>query len=163
MPSLAQEFKRYNDSIPYREKLESQFEQYINIPTVHKMIKSLPMYERYMERIEINIFPLKASLSYINPNNYNHPIKMDRFHFSIYHINPKTNAVHTTLTAIFGLNHVDNSVNSKTILLASIEKLNSEYLTQEPLTILQQLIGYKPKPNYHLSRTKQTKKLRKRN
>lgn len=155
MPSLAQEFKRYNNSIPYREQLESQFEQYINIPTVHKMIKSLPIYERYMERIEINIFPLKASISYINPKNYNHPIKIDRFHFSIYHINPKTNAVHTILTAIFGLNRVDNSINSKTILRVSIEKLNPEYLTQEPLTVLQQLIGYNPKSRYKLTRTAQ--------
>ena len=155
MPSLAQEFKRYKDSLPYREHLESQFEEYVNIPTVHDMITRFPMYKLYMEPIEINIYPLKASLSYIHPNNYNHPIKIDRFRFSIEHINPKTNAIHTALTTMFGLNRADDTTKSETILLASIEKFNPEYLTQDPLVVLQQLIGYNPKSRYKLTRTAQ--------
>lgn len=155
MPSLAHELKRYKDSIPYREHLESQFESYINIPIIHKMITSLPMYKLYMEPIEINLYPLKASLSYIHPNNYNHPIKMDRFRFSIEHINPNANTTHTALTAIFGLNRANNGSDGETILLASIEKFNPEYLTQDPLTVLQQLIGYNPKPRYKLTPTAQ--------
>ena len=156
MPSLAQEFKRYKDSLPYREHLESQFEEYVNIPTVHDMITRSPMYKLYMEPIEINIHPLKASLSYVHPSNYNHPIKMDRFRFSIEHINPNANITHTALTSIFSLNRADNGSDGKTILLASIEKLNPEYLTQDPLTVLQQLIGYEPKTRYKLIRTAQT-------
>ena len=153
MPSLAHELKRYKDSLPHREQLESQFESYINIPIIHKMITSLPMYKLYMEPIEINSFPLKASLSYIHPNNYNHPTKINRFRFSIEHINPNANITYTALTAIFGLNRADDTTKSETILLASIEKLNPEYLTQDPLTVLQQLIGYDPKSHYKLTRT----------
>lgn len=114
------------------------------------------MYKLYMEPIEINLYPLKASLSYIHPNNYNHPVKMDRFHFSIEHINPNTNVTHTALTAMFCLNRADDTTKSETILLASTEQLNPEYLPQDPLIVLQQLIGYNPKSLYKLTRTTQT-------
>ena len=78
---------------------------------------------------------------------------MDRFRFSIEHINPNANITYTALTAIFGLNRANNGSDSETILLASIEKFNPEYLTQDPLVVLQQLIGYNPKSRYKLTRT----------
>lgn len=153
MPSLAQELKRYKDSIPHREQLKSEIESYINIRTVQRMFKAYPDLELSLEPIEINSFPLKASLHYIDPNDYHHPIKLKRFRFTIQHVNPNINTPRTALTVLIGIHRDQPYPDYIAPLFAIIEKLNPEYLTQDPLTILQQLIGYDPKPNYKLIRT----------